>query len=62
MGNKEVKKTAMSGTAILGFIEFEKSCTKEIRGGEPIYDVGGLYKYLSLKELIKHYYTSTYKQ
>lgn len=40
---------------VSSFIEFEKSCKKEIRGGIEMYDVKGHYKWLSLSELFKYW-------
>lgn len=52
-------ETAISSNGVLcdvsSFMEFEKSCKKEIRGGTEMYDVKGHYKWLSLSELFKYW-------
>jgi len=40
------------------FIEFEKSCPRENRGGTIMYDVKGHYKWLSLSELFSYWLNS----
>lgn len=40
---------------LTGFIDFEKSQTKTLRGGIMMYDVKGHYKYLSAGELFDYY-------
>lgn len=40
----------------LEFFEFEKLQKQEIRGGVTMYDVKGYHKYLTMSELIDHYF------
>lgn len=52
----------MSNIAILNdFIEFEKSCKKELRGEEIMYDIKGQYRYLTLSELFDYYFKTKNK-
>jgi len=41
---------------VLSFLDFEKSCKKEKRGGIEMYDVKGHYKWMSLTELYEYYF------
>lgn len=37
------------------FIDYERTCKKEVRGGQTYYDIHGHYKYLTLIELFNHW-------
>jgi hypothetical protein len=41
---------------VLSFVEFERTCKKEIRGGVMMYDVKGHYKWLTANELSNWYF------
>lgn len=40
---------------VLAFIEFEKSCKQEMRGGILMYDIKGCHRWLTLEGLFKYW-------